>query len=156
MSSALSSWIPQAEGLLPKWLLFVRSAHYSPLQPPTTLTTIPVTSAILTLSGIRRLYPQLHSGLQHLNLHLPRLQPNLRRSARQATRARNLAQQPHIRHLDIPHLRNPVLRRLQHQQPGVLSTRDLDVCRCVCALWQRVVCIWDHEVGKAACGAGDC
>lgn len=110
----------------------------------------------LTRPGLPRLNPQLDPSLQHPDLHLARLQPHPRGPPRKATRARHLAQLTHIRNLDVPDQHHPVLRRVPHQRASVLPARHLDVCGCVCALWKRVVYLWDDAVGEAACGAGDC
>lgn len=106
--------------------------------------------------GLPRLNPKLHPSLQHPLLHLARLQPHLRRPARQTARARNLAVVAHLRHLDLPHKRDSLLRRVSHQRAGVLPAGHLDVRGCVCALCERVVCVWHDEVGEAACGTGGC
>jgi hypothetical protein len=149
--SALSSWIPPAEGLLPKWLLFVRPAlPPSHMHSTHSLTPHPP----LTHPGLPRLDPKLDPSLQHPGVHIARLQPHAHGPARAQTRPRNLALEPHVRHLDVPDERDTVLRRVPHHRARVLPARAVDVWGGVCALCQRVVRVWDYAVGEAACGAG--
>lgn len=118
MASTLATWIPPAEGLLPKWLLFVRRPQkHSLIRNPTLAQNTQITRDPTNPNtpGISRLNPKLHPILQHPNLHLARVQPHLHRPARQATRARNLALEPYVRHLDVPDVCDSLLRCVQYQ-----------------------------------------
>ena len=138
--SSLTSYLPPADGFLPKWLLFVRPTKNSP-------QTTPQTTRILTqTTDLRRLPRQ-----QHPSLLLPHWLPASLR--RHHTFTRHSAQRPHLRHLDRPQLHHQTVRRIPHRQPGRVRDHALDVRRGVCALCAGVVGVRDCEAGQGACWA---
>jgi hypothetical protein len=142
---ALQAYLPQAEGLLPKWLLLVRPA--TRLKTPHMLTKTP---------GLDNILRQQHPILHNPALHLARLQPDVHGPAPENTRARNRALEPYIRDLDVPYRHGALLRRVQHQRSRVLSIGHVELCGGLGTLYERVVCVWDDEVGEAVGRAADC
>lgn len=150
MASTLASLLPQSEGWLPSWLLFVRPQNRLN-QPNPSLTSF--------LSDLPSLHLQ-HRPILHLhNPHRARLQPQptlllLHPSNRAATHASHPADRPPLRHLDAPRRRHPPLRRLLYQRQTCLRARHGGVCRRMGPFHERVVGFWDYQVGRPNCGTG--
>lgn len=160
--SGVLNYLPPADGLLPKWLLFVRSPPFHPNQTINPLLISP---------------SDLHSldGQQHPGLHLPRPHPKSLLRAVQHTDplrrktprrpspkhnpdhvARDAAVGAHLRDLDGHHGRRASLRRVPHRAPPDIRACVLDVRGRVGALHERVVDLQDDQMGEWVGGPGDC
>jgi hypothetical protein len=119
----LQAYLPQAEGLLPKWLLLVRTPCIS-----TKASRAYNKSQLTKPPGLNSIFRQQHPILHHPPLHLTRLQPHAHRPSPRHPQTRHSPLFPHIRYLDIPHSHGALLRRLQYKRPRVLSVGYVELC----------------------------
>ncbi len=88
-------------------------------------------------------------------LHNPSLQrPLLNPEQNQPLSASHVSPIPHFRHLDPSVFPSPHLRRVQYCKSAGVPAGVAVVCGGVGAFHERVVGIWDGELGERVGGAG--